>query len=147
MEIEYARLITRPQFSHKPKAQPPEKRGWVLANMRSKIQEESVYDHLLGIYLRGVYQQGIGYRLFADKVRICIPDFICGDTSEVKIVDAKLDYADDYKMDLYICLVEHILKTEGDGRKVKGAFALYESPWPVRSNFEIIRIKKQGVFI
>lgn len=99
--------------------------GLVKASKRSKEQELECLEYIQQFQTKVVYQQCIEYQLKDKKPTICIPDFIAGDDKFVTVIDAKLDYVNDAKMDLYVALVEFIIRLKGDKRKVVGSHIMY----------------------
>lgn len=99
--------------------------GYIKANKNSKSQEKECLDYLRSRYPKVTYQQSITYKLSGSKESFCIPDFICSDPNKIMVVDAKLDFPDDDKMDLYVALVRHIAKLKKDERWVMGAHIMY----------------------
>lgn len=97
----------------------------IKTNQRSKKQEAEALQLLRGLFSKVVPQQCITYQLDDGFESFCIPDFICGNEEQVVVVDAKLDYPDDAKMDLYVALIKHILEGKGDKRNVSGAHVMY----------------------
>lgn len=100
--------------------------GLIKVKKRSKEQELFILDALKKKEGKLLYQQCITYKLKGKKETFCIPDFIWGDDFDVYVLDAKLDYANDDKMDLYISLIEHIQKQHNNERPVYGAHIFYE---------------------
>lgn len=99
--------------------------GFIKAKGRSVEQEDLAEGYLLTIYKKVAVQQCIHYKLKDGKQSFCIPDFIVGDEEKVTVIDAKLDYANDPKMDKYVALVDFILRARGDNRTVTGAYIMY----------------------
>lgn len=101
--------------------------GYAKAKERSLKQERECLEYLQKIWEIVIPQQCIQYKLVNEKEKICIPDFICSNKREVKIVDAKLDMVEDEQIDLYVLLVEHMLKVKNDNRLVSGAYIVYDA--------------------
>lgn len=118
--------------------------GYIKAKGRSIEQEDLAEGYLQTVYKRVAVQQCIHYKLKDGKVSFCIPDFIVGDQEQVTVIDAKLDYTNDPKMDKYIELVEFILRGRKDHRSVTGAYIMYDVNEDVThfftTKFPIIRI-------
>jgi hypothetical protein len=117
--------------------------GYIKAKQRSKIQEAQAHEKLKEYFEKIVCQQCITYKLKGQPETFCIPDFICGDDFKVVVVDAKLDYVDDEKMELYIALVRHILKQKKDSRNVLGSHIMYAENYDSlihKGKFAILRL-------
>lgn len=121
--------------------------GFIKTNRRSKEQESECYDYLKNKYPKVLQQQCITYKFLSSKKEtFCIPDFICSDSNSVFIIDAKLDHANDEKMDLYVALISSIMKDKNDLRPVFGLHIIYESEIQYSLNntsrYGLITIKK-----
>lgn len=100
--------------------------GFVKAHARSKEQEDMALGYLQTEYDKVIPQQCVTFKEKGKKESFCIPDFIVSNTQVVKIIDAKLDYANDDKMDKYVELLAHFMKARGDTRTLSGAHIMYE---------------------
>lgn len=100
--------------------------GLVKANGRSKEQESLARAYLENTFPKVLYQQCITYKEVDKKEAFCIPDFIVSSPDIVKVIDAKLDYANDDKMDKYLELVKFFMDTWGDKRILSGAHIMYD---------------------
>jgi hypothetical protein len=98
--------------------------GYAKAKIRSIRQEQEAYEHLKGIYPKVVSQQCIRYKIKGSDEKFCIPDFICSNEVCVWVVDAKLGYTDDPKMDLYVSLIRYIMNSKNDTRRIAGGFIM-----------------------
>ncbi len=116
LRIKYGRNTTEKTFM-----------GLIKAKGRSIEQEMAGLTFLQSAFSKVVYQQCITYKLKDEKEAFCIPDYIVSDGITVKVIDAKLDYANDDKMDKYIALVKFILNKNNDTRPVTGAHLLYNT--------------------
>ena len=118
---------------------------YTKTNRRSKEQEEQCLNYLKTRYSKVLYQQCITYQIEGKKETFCIPDFICSDKNSVYVVDAKLSFVEDEKMDLYVSLVKFILNVRKDTRSVFGAHIMYEGEQfgsNSNSRYAIILIKQ-----
>lgn len=99
---------------------------FIKAKSRSQEQEDLALSYLQTVYDKVLYQQCITFKEVGKKESFCIPDFIVSSEFEVKIVDAKLDYANDKKMDKYVELISFLMRQKEDLRPVSGAHIMYE---------------------
>ena len=116
--------------------------GRQVGKQRSLHQEKKAHEYLITKYNIVIPQQCITYKLFGEKERFCIPDFICSNANEVLIADAKLSFIDEAQLTRYIDLISFIMDKKGDKRYVKGAFIVYRSEFaPVNdSKYPLIEI-------
>lgn len=114
--------------------------GFVKAKARSLIQEGEASRYLKTIYDKIAVQQCIDYKTKKGKPEFCIPDFIVSKGNDVVVVDAKLEFPDDYKMGKYISLVKFILNKKNDTRVVSGAFIMYNDDISqyIKSSYQIL---------
>lgn len=100
----------------------------LVKTKRVSQEQEQLFKLLIEESGRKVaYQQCINYKLIAQKEKFCIPDFIAGNSINVWVIDAKLDRANDEKMDKYVSLVKFIMNKAGDNRPVIGAHMMFSS--------------------
>jgi ssDNA-binding Zn-finger/Zn-ribbon topoisomerase 1 len=116
--------------------------GYVGTKIRSDKMELQALEYLKMMYPKVLYQQCITYKLKDKKEMFCIPDFIVSNSKAVLVVDAKLDYTNDKKMDLYVELVKRIMADKSDTRSINGCHVMYNvSLWDKeRTNYGIIKI-------
>lgn len=130
LRIKYGKTTTENTFN-----------GYITAKANSMRQEGEAEKHLKSMYDKVAPQRCIHYKLKEGKPLFCIPDFIVSKDNQVTVVDAKLGYVDDEKMDKYVSLIQFILLSKGDVRKVGGAFILYAGVFIHKSKYRVIGIE------
>jgi hypothetical protein len=118
----------------------------VEAKARSAKQEKAATEFLSNRFEKVAAQQCIFYQLEGAQEKFCIPDFICSNSQSVWVIDAKLDYTNDTKMDLYTALIRFIMAGRGDKREIRSAHVMYQSEniKYVRSRYELLLMPKEN---